>query len=136
MHQFEINFLDHVAIRVVDIEKSIKWYNEVLGLKTYRVPEWKEFPIFLLSGKTGIALFPANTEDAPHPPSSRNVKIDHFAFNVSNEDFVKARQHYASLKIEYTFSDHHYFHSIYTKDPDGHIVELTTLVVNEEAFYK
>ncbi len=33
------------------------------------------------------------------------------------------------------FQDHHYFHSLYTADPDGHTVELTTLVVAEEDFY-
>jgi catechol 2,3-dioxygenase-like lactoylglutathione lyase family enzyme len=81
--QIKINFLDHVAIRVRDMEASARCYENVLGLKRYQLPEWGAFPIFLLSGKSGIALFPANTNDAPLDPSSNNVKIDHFAFNVT-----------------------------------------------------
>lgn len=136
MVDFEIEFLDHVAIRVKDLEISTRWYVKVLGLKKYQVNEWGPFPIFLLSGKTGIALFPANVKDPDLDPNSRNIKIDHFAFNVSNDNFNKARSHYDKLEIKYEFIDHIFFHSLYTLDPDGHTVELTTLVVNENEFYK
>ena len=133
---FKLNFLDHVAIRVLDIQRSVEWYVRVLGLKEYRVPEWDPFPVFLLAGKTGIALFPAHTDDKELDAASLNVKIDHYAFNVSNEDFQKAIKHYEALGLSFTVKDHTYFHSVYTKDPDGHTVELTTLVVDEKDFYK
>jgi catechol 2,3-dioxygenase-like lactoylglutathione lyase family enzyme len=133
---FDINFLDHVAIRVKDLNTSAEWYEKVLGLKKYQLPEWGPFPIFMLAGKSGIALFPANQDHQALDQNSRNVKIDHFAFNVSNEDFEKAKKHYETINLEYSFQDHHYFHSIYTKDPDGHVVELTTLVVDEKTFYQ
>ncbi len=135
MAPFRIDFLDHVAIRVKDMETSALWYEKVLGLKRYEPERWRPFPTFLLAGKTGIALFPANTDHPLSDPASRNVKIDHFAFQLSNADFAKAREHYTSLGIAYDFQDHHYFHSIYTKDPDGHTVELTTLMVAEKDFY-
>ena len=86
----KIDFLDHLAIRVADIEVSAAWYEKVLELKRYRLPEWGASPIFLLSGKSGVALFPVNTKDIEREPSSKNVKIDHFAFNVTNENFEKA----------------------------------------------
>jgi len=63
MSAFNIEFLDHVAIRVKDISISANWYKTVLGLKRYQLPEWGEFPIFMLANKTGVALFPANTDD-------------------------------------------------------------------------
>jgi len=135
-HQIDIEFLDHVAIRVVDVEVSAAWYKKVLGLKRYQLPEWGDFPIFLLSGKSGIALFPANTTDTKLEPTSRNVKIDHFAFNVTKENFEKAKKKYIELNLEFNIQDHHYFDSIYTKDPDGHTLELTTIKVNEQDFYK
>lgn len=132
----EINFLDHVAIRVKDLDVSVAWYQNVLGLKKYQLPEWGEFPIFMLSGKSGVALFPAKLEDPQLELNSRNVKIDHFAFNVTQENFEKAKQKFTDLNINFEFQDHHYFHSIYTKDPDGHTVELTTIVVDETEFFK
>lgn len=136
MVDFKLDFLDHVAIYVKDTNASITWYSTVLGLKKYQLPKWGEFPIFMLSGKTGIALFPAHINDPKLDTTSKNVKIDHFAFQVSNEAFAKARKHYENLGLDYNFQDHHYFHSIYTNDLDGHKVELTTLVVEEKEFYK
>ena len=134
-NKIEINFLDHVAIRVKDMDASIDWYGKVLGLKTYRLEAWGDFPIFMLSGKSGVALFPARLDDPELDANSKHVKIDHFAFNVDNENFKKAKQRYTQLNLEFTIQDHHYFHSIYTKDPDGHTVELTTIVVDENTFY-
>ena len=136
MTDFKIEFLDHVAIRVKDIKASVNWYEKVLGLKAYQLPEWGEFPIFMFSNKTGIALFPANTDDVKLEATSKNVKIDHFAFNVTQENFEKAVKKYKELGLKYDFQDHIYFHSIYTQDLDGHTVELTTLVVDERSFYK
>jgi catechol-2,3-dioxygenase len=90
----------------------------------------------MLSGKTGLALFPAN----PHDPSidrlSKNVMIDHFAFNVTRENFEKAKKRYNELNLSFEIQDHHYFDSIYTQDPDGHKVELTTIKVDADEFYR
>ncbi len=135
MSDFEIGFLDHVAIRVKDMNAAIDWYKRVLGLKAYKFPEWGDFPIFMLAGKTGVALFPANLEDEKMPMLSKNVKIDHLAFNVSLANFKKAQDSYEELGLTYQFQDHFYFHSIYTKDLDGHTVELTTITVDENSFY-
>lgn len=132
----EIEFLDHVAIRVSDLEVSADWYKSVLGLKKYKLPEWGEFPVFMLANKSGVALFPANTNDKEIDINSKNVKIDHFAFNVNKENFEKAEMRYQELNLDYTIQNHFYFKSIYTKDPDNHTVELTTILVDENEFYK
>ncbi|WOD42602.1 VOC family protein [Hwangdonia lutea] len=135
MAAFNINFLDHVAIRVKNMNTSIDWYSNVMGLKKYQLEKWGEFPVFMLSGKTGVAIFPANVDDENLNQLSKNIKIDHFAFNVSNIDFKKAQEYLHSINEPFQFQDHHYFHSIYLKDPDNHTVELTTLVV-DNTFYK
>lgn len=120
----KIDFLDHVAITVTDMEQSVSWYQEVLGLQKVRLEAWGDVPIFMLAGKTGLAIFPAKGNQK----QAADILIHHFAFHVDNENFDKARQHYEALGIDYDFQDHHYFHSIYTHDPDGHRVELTTPV--------
>ena len=132
----KIDFLDHVAIRVKDLMVSSDWYQKVLGLKEHKLEKWGAFPIFMLSHKCGVALFPANLQDDYLNPNSRNIKIDHFAFNVNKENFEKAIKRYKALGLAFEVQDHHYFDSLYTKDPDGHTVELTTLKVDEQDFYK
>jgi catechol 2,3-dioxygenase-like lactoylglutathione lyase family enzyme len=129
-------FLDHVALRVADLERSASWYGEVLSLQRCQLPEWGDFPIFMLAGKSGVALFPALPDHPGSDAGSGNIKIDHFAFHVSRENFKKALKRYQALGLAYEVKDHHYFHSVYTRDPDGHTVELTTLVVAESEFYK
>lgn len=128
MEDFVINFLDHVAIRVKDVEESAKWYETVLGLKRGNFPEWRSYPLFMHCGKSGVAIFPANTNDPELEPFSKNVKIDHFAFNVSQEDFEKVKSHFRRIAQSFEFQDHYYYQSIYTKDPDDHTVEVTTFI--------
>ena len=135
MFPFNINFLDHVAIRVKNMDISIEWYGRVMGLKKYQLEKWGEFPIFMLSGKSGVAIFPSNINDEKCNQLSKNIKIDHFAFNVSNDDFKKAQHYFNDINEPFEFKDHHYLHSIYLKDPAQHTVELTTLLIDEEAFF-
>ena len=118
------------------MEASAAWYEKMLGLKRMNIPEWGDFPVFMSCGKTGIALFPAHLNDPKNNLQSKNTGISHFAFNVSNEDFHKAKVYYEELNLECTFQNHFYFHSLYIKDPDGHTVELTTIVVEEDDFYR
>lgn len=132
----ELNFIDHVAIRVNDLEESVQWYTQVLGLKETKFKEWGEFPIFMMSKKFSVALFPANLNDDHLNPKSKHIKIDHFAFNVNKENFEKAIEKYTIMGLKFEIQDHHYLDSVYTKDPNGHIVELTTLKVEEHVFYK
>lgn len=135
MKPFNINFLDHVAIYVKDMEVSINWYAKVLGLKKYQLEKWGAFPVFMMTNKTGVAIFPANLNHDKINSKSKNVRIEHFAFNVTNNDFINAQNHFKSLNIPFEFQDHHYFHSIYVRDPDNHKVELTTIMVDENSFY-
>lgn len=127
---FEIMMLDHVAIRVKDLEESATWYSEVLGLKRIQPPEWRPFPIMMLAQKTGIALFPKSDSD------DAKLSADHFAFHVTRTDFKKAKKKFELNHIDFKTEDHHYFDSMYLTDPDGYQVELTTLKVNPELFYK
>ena len=136
MKKFEISFLDHVAICVKDLGVSAKWYELVFGFTRIKLEKWGEYPIFMLAGKTGVALFPTDLNLEKIAVNRKSIRIDHFAFNVTNANFEIAKERYDALGLKYTFQDHFYFHSMYTKDLDGHTVELTTLVVDEDSFYQ
>ncbi|MDN5203058.1 VOC family protein [Fulvivirgaceae bacterium BMA10] len=131
-----LRFLDHVALKVSDIEASANWYEEVLGLKIYRFEkEWGSFPIFALAGKSGIALFPTK-KDYPKPlPPGDFRTMSHLAFNIDRENFEDAKTKLEKHGITYEFQDHDFFHSIYFSDPDGYRLEITTLLIDDEDFY-
>lgn len=134
MSAFSLQALDHVALRCMDVERSAAWYQKILGLKRDDIPEWKPYPVFLMAEGFGVALFPATDGPSPEQLKPRMVQIDHYAFRVDRQSFEAALDHYDQLGLVYQVQDHTYFHSVYTKDPDGHTVELTTLAVPEADF--
>ncbi len=125
---FKIKHLDHVAIYVENVDKSMEWYNKVFGFEHIHADIWGKHPAFMAIDNFGIAIFPAKQKGLPAPSRQEHKTIDHFAFRVTFENFKKARKHYQDLNIDFDFQHHKAFDSIYVKDPDGHTVELTTPV--------
>jgi catechol-2,3-dioxygenase len=121
---FAIRFLEHVAIRAIDREKSAQWYEEVLGLQAGHPPIKAGDPIIMNAGETQVAIFQANRSLKPGHANAQ--RIDHFAFQVSMEDFNHAQKYFTEIGIPFVVTNHHYVLSLYINDPDGHEVELTT----------
>ncbi|MCH8848439.1 MAG: VOC family protein [Chloroflexi bacterium] len=70
--------IDHIVLKSSDVERSLAFYTDALGLEPLRVEEWRKgevrFPSVRISGATIIDLFP--TDDPPGPAEGQ--QLDHF----------------------------------------------------------
>jgi len=122
----QLEGIDHVALGVRDIERSAKWYIEVLGFERLHEDMWNGVPTFIGKGNTGIALFPASPNAKSGPSTSRDVQMLHLAFRADRENFLAAQRELEKRGIKFEFQDHEISHSIYFRDPDDHQLEITT----------
>jgi catechol 2,3-dioxygenase-like lactoylglutathione lyase family enzyme len=122
MAAVRITGLDHVVLRCADVERSLAWYTDVLGLAAERADEWRRgevfFPSVRIDAGTVIDLFPA----AP-----KGTNVDHFCVVIEPTDLdalarsgtfdvVDGPATRWGAKGDGT--------SLYVRDPDGNVVEL------------
>lgn len=118
-----LEVLDHVGLAVSDIDRSVEWYERVLGLERVYQEAWGDCPAVLVRGGSGVALFPAR--GAPIQPSSFS-SLPHVAFRTSGRDYQEARSELRAAGIAVRESDHDVALSMYLLDPDEHLIEITT----------
>src|SRR5690349_18337856 len=109
----QLDGIDHVAIGVRDVERSVQWYVEVLGFERLYDGAWNGVPTFVGKGHTGIALFPADPDAKPAPSGRGAIRILHLAFRASRENFLSAQRELEERGIQFEFEDHEISHSIY-----------------------
>jgi len=122
----QLEGIDHVALGVRDIERSVKWYTEVLGFERLHEGMWNGLPTFIGKGNTGIALFPASSTAKSTSSSHRELRMLHLAFRADRENFLAAQRELKKRGIKFEFQDHEISQSVYFLDPDGHQLEITT----------
>src|SRR5256714_12133751 len=121
----QLEGIDHIAMGVRDIERSAKWYIDVLGFQRLHDGVWNGVPTFIGKGNTGIALFPVSSDAKPTSSSHREVRILHLAFRATRQNFLAAQPELEKRGIIFEFQDHEISHSIYFRAPDGHAFEIT-----------
>jgi catechol 2,3-dioxygenase-like lactoylglutathione lyase family enzyme len=127
----QIEALDHVVLRVADLERSTAFYRDVLGCA---VEKWQA-ELGLLQLRAGSALIDLVTLDGPigrdggaaAGPEGRN--LDHFCLRLARFDEVELRAHLAAHGVQAGPTADRYGAegsgpSIYIRDPDGNTVEL------------
>lgn len=122
----QLEGIDHVALTVRDVERSVQWYVDILGLERQHEGMWSGIPVFVGKGNTGIALFPVSADAKPTRGAHREIRLLHLAFRANRENFLAAERELQKRGIKFEFQDHEISHSIYFLDPDGHELEITT----------
>ena len=118
--------LGHVNIYVRNVERSHKWYTEVLGLHTYHYrPGQAAFLSADLDHSHEVALMQVG-DDAPLQQKGQ-VGLNHMAWMMASLDDLKAaywRLKEKGVKIDRVV-DHGLSLGIYFRDPDGNGVEVS-----------
>ena len=123
---FDLEGIDHVALAVHDVERSARWYIEVLGFERRHDGMWNDVPTFIGKGTTAIALFPARTSNSKTAAHEDKITMLHLAFRANRKNFLAAQEELKRRGIKFEFQDHEISRSIYFRDPDGHELEITT----------
>jgi catechol 2,3-dioxygenase-like lactoylglutathione lyase family enzyme len=130
---FKINAMDHIVLNVPDIDRSLAFYMDTLGLEPERLEQFRRgevpFPSVRVSADTVIDLFPIKPGEALGGGSGLQ-SLNHFTMVVDSGDFEAFQKHLAerSVTIEEgpgrRWGAHGYGQSVYFRDPDGNRIEV------------
>jgi glyoxylase I family protein len=135
MERIKVTELDHIVLNVSDIERSLKFYTEVLGLQAERVDEFKAgkvgFPSVRINDDTIIDLFPVRgAENKSKPGEKPQGNLNHFCMVVAREDFSGIVDYLGRHEIAVRegpisrWGARGRATSVYFLDPDGNEVEI------------
>jgi catechol 2,3-dioxygenase-like lactoylglutathione lyase family enzyme len=116
MSELQVTQIDHVSVVITDVERSRRFYRDVLGLKEIAKPRTFDFVVLWFDlGNQQLHLL---LKDGPDSLSPR-----HFALRV--RDAAAARSYFRSLGVatqETTPIPH--ADRIFIADPDGNRIEI------------
>ena len=134
MGKIKIIALDHIVLNVSDIDRSLEFYTEVLGLKGERVEEFRagkvSFPSVRITDTTIIDLFPNKDRSSVSGPQKAARNLNHFCLVVAAENFAAALDDLQLHKIAIRegpvsrWGAQGQATSVYFLDPDGNEVEI------------
>jgi catechol 2,3-dioxygenase-like lactoylglutathione lyase family enzyme len=131
MVPFALKQIDHIVLRIKDLDASLAFYRDILGCTLDKV----QAEVGLWQVRAGSSLIDLIPLDGllggvgGAGPSVEGRNVDHFALQVVPFDETAIRAHLTEHKIEVTDSGMRYGAtgdgpSIYIRDPDGNTVEL------------
>ncbi len=120
-----IHELDHIVLTVADVERSLAWYTDRLGLDPVRVTEWRAgdapFPSVRVSAGCIIDLVAADGQTL----GARN--LDHFCLRADRADIdaIAADDRFTVVDGPVLrFGARGNGTSVYVTDPDDNTVEI------------
>jgi len=118
--------IGHVVIKVRNLERSRKFYTEVLGMDVMMdLPAIRG--LFLANNRRDhheLALFEVGPE--AEGLQARQIGLSHIAFRLRNEEELRAAyKEFKEKNVPISFTvNHGVTKSVYFRDPDGHELEL------------
>lgn len=126
-----IREIDHLVLRVIDLERMLRFYREVLGCTIERRQDAIGL-VQLRAGRSLVDLVPVDGElgrTGGAAPGKEGRNLDHFCFRVDPFDEAAIRRHLQAHQIEAgALATRNGAEgegpSIYISDPEGNVVEL------------
>ena len=125
MSNLKATAIDHVNMKVKNLEESVKFYTELFGfeIRQDENPNKADVPSKII-GNDSIKLCMYEI-----PDMTPEGGIAHFGFHISNFDEVIARCEENRVKILYGGEvDWEKSKSVYIVDPSGYEIELSQIV--------
>ena len=121
----EIQQLGHVVLKVRDRDRSVHFYEEVLGLPIAAQLDAPPMTFFTLGDHHDFAVVAVGTDAPDAAPDSPGLA--HVAFKVGDgtDDLRRVKAHLDAHGVGIIeILDHTVSQSIYIADPDGNTIEL------------
>ena len=112
-----ISGLSHITFAVSDLERSLRFYGDLLGLKA--LVRWDE-GAYLTAGDFWIGLI----VDKAASEATNNSSYTHIAFAVAPGEFAALRDKLLAHDAEEWQTNPSPGESFYFLDPDGHKLEI------------
>jgi len=123
--KLQVTGINHVVLHVTDVERSKKFYMEVLGFEDRNIsvgPRMKAS--FLRCGIQGLDLFEISGGDA-----HGGKEMNHMALCVAGDDLDEIIAELSEGGIE--SSERTPRNTVFISDPDGHRIEILPLSAGE-----
>ena len=134
---------DHIVLNVVDIDKMLQFYTEILQLPGERLEEFAAgrvpFPSVRLSADSIIDLFPKKMWERTNPEGACRLNLNHFclATDKASSKTLQIRLNEQGIDIEEgpvkRWGAHGSGTSIYFRDPEGNTIEVRYYSKEEKA---
>lgn len=123
-----VKSIDHVTLVVEDLERTAKFYVDLLGMRRVERPGFNFPGLWFQAGATQIHLILKHDGAGPAgqlgPLPSSPGRVFHFAYEVDDARAAEAILRSAGVHVRGTGLRPDGLLQMWCYDPDGHVVEL------------
>lgn len=120
---FKPSGINHITIRVNEIERSEEFYGKILGFELIR-KMGQSMAVYKIGKEDTLVIVEAETS---YDPNSRDFRIDHFGFYLNSKEEVDEMAAYLrdhEVTILSGPSNRKKGRFVFASDPDGNLIEF------------